>query len=576
MASPKGLTATPSAAQVSLSWSASVGATSYHVKRALISGGPYETISCTTTATTFTDTGLTSGTTYFYVVSAAYQGGPNVGGESADSPEASATISGGTVSGGTLSGSVATPPPATVNLSSLGTADWAHWGLISGTTFDHKSGVTPLISGYTVVGSGTVNNYPNNPNGYTWTDGTPDASATNSTTGVYIPGLGSGFKISAPADATTRTLTVYAGVFRSQGKMVAHLSDGSAPDFMDTTLNNQAGSSGAAYSFTYKAGSSAQQLVITFTQNDNNGGNVTLQAATLTVAGSVSADFSLTASPASQTTPPGGSASYTASVTGSGGFTGTVNLSVSGLPTGASGTFTPGSVSGSGSSTLAVSAGSAVAGTYPLTITGVSGTLSHTASVSLTISAGTSGGTLSGSVAMPSATVNLTSFGTADWAHWGLINGTTFDHKSGITPLISNYTVIAVVGAGAVNSYNNNATGYTWTGGTPDASATNSTTGVYIPGLGNGFRISAPADATTRTLTVYAGVFRSQGKMVAHLSDGSAPDFVDTTLNNQAGSSGAAYSFTYKAGSSGQQLVITFTQNDNNGGNVTLQAATLQ
>jgi hypothetical protein len=38
-----------------------------------------------------------------------------------------------------------------------------------------------------------------------------------------------------------------------------------------------------------------------------------------------------------------------------------------------------------------------------------------------------------------------------------------------------------------------------------------------------------------------------------------------------------AYSFTYKAGGSGQQLVITFTQNDSNAaGNVTLQAATLQ
>ena len=59
-------------------------------------------------------------------------------------------------------------------------------------------------------------------------------------------------------------------------------------------------------------------------------------------------------------------------------------------------------------------------------------------------------------------------------------------------------------------------------------------------------------------------------------SDGSAPDYVDTTLNNQAGSTGGAYTFIYKAGSSGQQLVITFTQNDNNGGNVTLQASTLQ
>jgi hypothetical protein len=63
--------------------------------------------------------------------------------------------------------------------------------------------------------------------------------------------------------------------------------------------------------------------------------------------------------------------------------------------------------------------------------------------------------------------------------------------------------------------------------------------------------------------------------MVAHLSDGSALDYTDTSLTSAAGSTGAVYVFTYKAASSGQQLVITFTQNDNNGGNVTLQAATL-
>src|SRR5207248_6492255 len=150
--------------------------------------------------------------------------------------------------------------------------------------------------------------------------------------------------------------------------------------------------------------------------------------------------------------------------------------------------------------------------------------------------------------------------------------GTTFDHKAGIIPQISNYTV---VGAGAVNNFTNNPSGYTWTGGTPDASATNSTTGIYISGRNNGFIISAPADATSRTLTVYVGVRKTRGKMVAHLSDGSAADYVNTSLNNQSNSSAGAYTFTYKARSAGQQLVVTFTQNDNNSGNVNLQSATL-
>jgi fibronectin type 3 domain-containing protein len=86
---PASLTATPGAGQISLSWSDSVGATSYHLKRALISGGPYEGVACTTT-TAYTDVAVVNGTTYYYVVSAAYSAGPNAGGESADSSEASA------------------------------------------------------------------------------------------------------------------------------------------------------------------------------------------------------------------------------------------------------------------------------------------------------------------------------------------------------------------------------------------------------------------------------------------------------------------------------------------------------
>jgi fibronectin type 3 domain-containing protein len=81
---PTGLTATAGNAQVVLTWTASSGATSYHVKRATTSGGPYAQVSAPASAT-FTDTGLINGTTYFYVVSAL-----NATAESADSAQASA------------------------------------------------------------------------------------------------------------------------------------------------------------------------------------------------------------------------------------------------------------------------------------------------------------------------------------------------------------------------------------------------------------------------------------------------------------------------------------------------------
>jgi hypothetical protein len=88
-APPTGLTATPGNAQVSLSWTASSGATSYNVKRATVSGGLYTTIASLAT-TGYTDTGLTNGTAYYYVVSAV-----NGGGESANSAQVSTTPTGG-------------------------------------------------------------------------------------------------------------------------------------------------------------------------------------------------------------------------------------------------------------------------------------------------------------------------------------------------------------------------------------------------------------------------------------------------------------------------------------------------
>lgn len=83
---PAGLTATAGNAQVVLNWSAVSGATSYTVKRTNVSGGSYTTIASGTTSTSYTDTGLTNRSTYYYVVSAV-----NTGGESVPSSEVSAT-----------------------------------------------------------------------------------------------------------------------------------------------------------------------------------------------------------------------------------------------------------------------------------------------------------------------------------------------------------------------------------------------------------------------------------------------------------------------------------------------------
>ncbi len=71
---PTGLTATSGNAQIALSWTASLTATSYNVLRSTTNGGPYTTVG-TSATTSFTNTGLTNGTIYYYVVAAVNTAG---------------------------------------------------------------------------------------------------------------------------------------------------------------------------------------------------------------------------------------------------------------------------------------------------------------------------------------------------------------------------------------------------------------------------------------------------------------------------------------------------------------------
>jgi rhamnogalacturonan endolyase len=69
-AAPTNLTATAGNAQVTLGWTASTGADGYIVSRSLASGSGYTVFTGSSSSAAYTDTGVTNGTTYFYVVSA--------------------------------------------------------------------------------------------------------------------------------------------------------------------------------------------------------------------------------------------------------------------------------------------------------------------------------------------------------------------------------------------------------------------------------------------------------------------------------------------------------------------------
>jgi hypothetical protein len=88
---PQGLRATPTSGQVALSWTAVSGANSYNVKRATVSGGPYTTVT-NSTSTSYTDTGLVNGSTFYYVVTSVTSQGesPNSAETAASTPPTTA------------------------------------------------------------------------------------------------------------------------------------------------------------------------------------------------------------------------------------------------------------------------------------------------------------------------------------------------------------------------------------------------------------------------------------------------------------------------------------------------------
>ncbi len=83
---PTGLNAAGGNAEVVLSWTAPLGATSYNVKRSTANGGPYSVIATGESGTSYLDFDVTNDTTYYYVVSAV-----NGSGESADSVQVAVT-----------------------------------------------------------------------------------------------------------------------------------------------------------------------------------------------------------------------------------------------------------------------------------------------------------------------------------------------------------------------------------------------------------------------------------------------------------------------------------------------------
>lgn len=136
---------------------------------------------------------------------------------------------------------------------------------------------------------------------------------------------------------------------------------------------------------TFTASATATTGTSTVTITGTSGSLTHTTTVSLTVSATATPNFSLSASPASLTVKQGTSGTSTITETPSGGFTGSVTLSASGLPAGVTAAFGTNPTTSTSVVTFTASA-TATVGTSTVTITGTSGSLTHTTTISLTIS----------------------------------------------------------------------------------------------------------------------------------------------------------------------------------------------
>jgi hypothetical protein len=173
--------------------------------------------------------------------------------------------------------------------------------------------------------------------------------------------------------------------------VTATASDGFTGGIHFTVLGLPAGAT-AGFSPTSVVGSGSSTLTITTASVSAGSYTLTVTGTSGSLVNSANlslniADFSISVLPASQGAVVGGRTVYLVLSTAIGGFTGTISLTASGLPSGAAATFNPAALVGGEAGTLVIgSLGSNAAGNDTVMVTGTSGTLVHSGTAALVVS----------------------------------------------------------------------------------------------------------------------------------------------------------------------------------------------
>ncbi|MFI5102676.1 MAG: hypothetical protein ACHP9V_04805 [Terriglobales bacterium] len=197
---------------------------------------------------------------------------------------------------------------------------------------------------------------------------TPDFTLSASPTSVTITPGGA-------AGTSTITVTDVNGFAGSVSLVASGLPSGVTAAFNPNPTTSTS-------TLTLTASGSATVGTATVTITGTSGSLTHTTTVTLTVTSAP--DFTLSANPTALSLAQGTKGTSTITVSPTNGFTGTVNLAASGLPSGVTASFNP--ISTTTTSTLTLTASnSAAVGTATVTITGTSGSLSHTTTVALTV-----------------------------------------------------------------------------------------------------------------------------------------------------------------------------------------------
>jgi hypothetical protein len=181
--------------------------------------------------------------------------------------------------------------------------------------------------------------------------------------------------------ASTITITRSGGFTGSVALSATGLPGGVTATF------SPASTTGGSSALTLAASSTAATGTVNVTINGSGGGLSRSTTLSLTVNAPPPPDFTLSASPSNLTVNRGASGASTITITPTGGFTSSVALSASGLPSGVTATFNPTSTTG-GSSALTLAASSTAAtGMTSVTINGSGGGLTRSATLILTVNA---------------------------------------------------------------------------------------------------------------------------------------------------------------------------------------------